>query len=364
MKLFFFLVAFCLILLRAYFAWSGHGPNQGREGSITVENGDYLEQVKWSGKIAMSDDERTIAGIAPGGYLKFRENEARMTAEANLKGQIHYDLYDGRNKLPLNDSGRNFIAACIKKMVARGFNADGRAERIYRKGGYKALLAELPNLEMENIKSPYFDLLLKNDSLSSQELAGVILETANEVSDIDKENFLRRITPLRRKDSLVYSAWMDVVSHIHSDIQKTSLLSLSIGQDSLSRMNLDRILSITTNLDADADKITILTGLLGKSDNDSLRWSKILELANQLNADPDKQNLYIKLLAKNDISEDQWIALINSASRQNSDTDKSDLLLRIAKQMPLTENLKTAYLSAAKRINDDATYGRTVKPIQ
>jgi len=399
MKLFFFLTALCLVMLRAYFAWSGHGPrNDNNDGTMTISNGDFYEQIKWSGKVILSDDERSIVSIPPGGYLKFRENDIRMTAESNLRGEISYQLYDGQQHLSLNDSGRHFISAVLKKMIARGYYAQGRAERIFKNGGYRALLNELPNLEMDFIKAPYFDLLLKSDSLSVPELATAIHQLGNTGSDVDRQHFLQQVSPAWLKDSLIASTWLEVVAHLNADIEKSGLLSRFIEQDSLTTENFDKVLEITNHFNSDVDKmnllaklitkgavdaarygkvlditnhfnsdidkINLLTQLINRGVADSTGWNNMLEMANHFNSDLDKQNIYGKLMDVKDISEEQWIDVINSASAQQSDQDKSNMLVRIAQKMPRTEKMKAAYLSAAKKINDDAAYGRTVKQVE
>jgi hypothetical protein len=364
MKLLFFLVALCLVLLRAYFSLVGHGKHDDdNNGTISVGIGDYHEQTRWSGKIQLSEDESSIAVIPPGGYLKFRENDAEMIAESNLQGEISYTLYDGQENLPMNDSGRRFISASIKKMIAWGFYSGGRAERINKKGGYRALIAELPNLKMQNIKQPYLNLLFSNDSLTKEELAMVIRQTANSVADADKESFLKRITPAQRKDSLVNAAWLDIVSGINADVQKVSLLSQMIEQDSLSDAGFERVSSIIAHLNADIDKISVLTKLINKAPDKEYQLNKILQITSRFNSDIDKQTIYRSLMEGKNITENLWINMINAAAEQNSDFDKSNLLIRIAQKMPRTEKTKAAYLLAAKKINNDADYGRAVKII-
>ena len=297
---------------------------------MTIGIGDYYAQIKWSGKVVFSEDENFIASMPPGGYLKFKENDAKLTAESNLQGEIAYTLNDGNQTLPLNDTGKRFISACIKKMIGWGYNANGRAEKINKKGGYRALIAELPNLKMQNIKGAYLDLLFSNDSLTKTELGAVIRQTASSVSDIDKENFLKRLTPAQRKDSLVSAAYLDITSGINADIQKVNLLSRFIEKDSLTTAVFDRIMDIT----------------------------------GRFNADMDKQTIYNQLADRKDLTEEQFVHIIDAAARQHADIDKSNLLVHIAQKMPRTEKTKTAYLSAAKKINDDAAYGRTVKIIE
>jgi len=331
MKLLFFLVALCLVMLQAYFSISRHGKHSDdNDGTMTISDGDYYEQIKWSGKIVLSEDENSISSIPPGGYLKFRENDARMNAESNLKGEITYQLYDGHNNLPLNDSGKRFISASIKKMIASGFNAGGRAERINKKAGYHGLIAALHNLKMENIKTPYLDLLFSNDSLRGDELSVVIRQMANSVNDADKENLLKRITTAQRKDSLVSIAYLDIVAGINADIQKVNLLSRLIETDSLSGEVFNRIMDITAHF----------------------------------NADIDKQHIYYQLADKKDLSEGQFVQIIDAAGEQHADIDKSNLLIHLAQKMPRTEKTRAAYLAAAKKINNDADYGRAVKIIE
>ncbi|MGC4038632.1 MAG: hypothetical protein QM764_21900 [Chitinophagaceae bacterium] len=331
MKLLFFLAALILVSLRAWFLYDNRGGhNDDKHGTVTISIGDHKVQYKWFGKIALTDDEHSIKSIQPGGYLKFKENDIRMSAESNVQGEITYSLFDGEHALPLNDSGRNFISSSLRKMIDWGFNSGGRAKRIYQQGGYKALMEELPRLKMQDGKAPYLELLLSSDSLQKQELASVIRQTTSAVSDVDKEIFLRKIPLVQLKDSTVSNAWLDMVASVNADVQKVNLLSFIIDRDSLGENIFDRIMNIGT----------------------------------RLNADVDKQTIYRKLAEHTTTTEEQFVALIDAAGRQNADVDKSNLLILIAGKMPRTEKTKSAYLSAAKKINNDGDYGRAVKLIE
>src|ERR1700738_2887390 len=124
MKLTFFLIAFFLILLRVYYSWAGYAHKHDNDGNITVRSDNYSEEIHWSGKVKLSDDEKSIASISPGGYLKFRENDTKLSAESNLEGEISYTLFDGQKSLTLNDSGQRFVAAVLQKMIRFGYCSD------------------------------------------------------------------------------------------------------------------------------------------------------------------------------------------------------------------------------------------------
>ena len=162
----FFLIALFLILLRIVYPRLDLWHNNHDHGTMITRGPDYIQGIWWSGKIRLSDDERSIAEISPGGHLKFREQDTIMEAESDLQGKLSYTLQNGSEELPLSDSGRRFIARQIQKMIRLGFFGEGRAERIYKKGGADALLAELSNLRMEGSRDPYLKLLFQADTLT------------------------------------------------------------------------------------------------------------------------------------------------------------------------------------------------------
>lgn len=330
MKLIFFLIAFFLVLLRVYFSWAGHRGRGNDEGNMTMTSDNYIKQVKWSGKIKLSDDEKTIAGISPGGYLKFRENDRKLSAESNLQGDIHYELYDGHSKLNLNDSGRRFISAVLQEMIAFGFNAAGRPERVYKKGGNKALLNELPTLILDNTKGPYLDLLFKSDSLSKEDLSSMLKQIDGLGDGVEKENYLKRFTADQLRDTGIALPWLAIVDHIGPEDQKNNLFSYFLERGFESEVIFD----------------------------------KQLQVISHFSGDMEKGNLYTKLINENNKTENQWIDLINEITQITSDFEKSNLLVQIAQKMPKNENTKAVYAKVAKTITNDMDYGKAMRAVE
>jgi hypothetical protein len=328
MKLTFFLIAFFLMLLGVYFSKAGFG-HKGH-GTMVVKSDNYIEEVSWDGKTRLSDDEKSIIEITPGGYLKFRENDTTLKAESNLQGEITYTLYNGRENLSLNDSGRRFVAVVLQKMIAMGFYSEGRAERIYKKGGARALLEELPRLRMDNAKGPYVDLLFKSDSLTKDEMSSLIKLMDESGNDMERQNFLARFTRDRLKDSALAKIWLGSVDHLPADFEKQNLLTRFIGQGPVEAEIYDSLLATIGHLGADFEKQDLLTKLM----KDSLS------------------------------TDDQWIGLIRAVSGLDADFEKSPLLVQIAQKMPQDEKVKAAYLAAAKTIKDDMEYGKVMRVVE
>jgi hypothetical protein len=105
MKLIFFLIAFCLITIRFYFHWTGKDRERRglSESNMVIKSDNFYEEINYLGKFQLSDDESGFKSISPGGYFKFRLNDVKVKAESDMRGEIQYKIYDGKNDLPLND---------------------------------------------------------------------------------------------------------------------------------------------------------------------------------------------------------------------------------------------------------------------
>ena len=103
-------------------------------------------------------------------------NDERVKAESNLKGEIEYTLYDGKNNLVVSDDkGKKLLKEAIREMIAWGYDAEGRMERVYKNGGINALLTEVDSVRTGQTKTIYLDRLFSlMDSLSPEEQSLVI----------------------------------------------------------------------------------------------------------------------------------------------------------------------------------------------
>ena len=175
MKLVFFLIAFCLISIRYFLSWAG---KEGERSGVSVSNmvvktDSSYEEIDYSGKFRLSDDETSFKSISPGGYFKYRFNEIKVKAETNLQGEIEYTIYNGKNDLPPNAEGRIYVSQAIREMIDWGY--DAQAERTcYQKGGTDALMKAVNSIKAGNIRVLYLNRLIQLDSGSSQDMSLII----------------------------------------------------------------------------------------------------------------------------------------------------------------------------------------------
>ncbi len=401
MKLIFFLVAFCLISLRLYFSWLGKDrENRGiSESNMVVKSDNFLEKISYVGKFELTDDETAFKSISPGGYFKYEMNDERVKAESNLKGEIEYTLYDGKNNLVMDDKGKKLLAEAIKEMIAWGYDAQGRMERVYKKEGVKGLLAEVDSVKVSHTKTIYLDRLFSlMDSLSPEEQALIVAKVKSLNSDIDERNLLEKIPLSELKDPKISAAYFDVAGDMNSDIDKAGVLNHYLDLDTITKENTFKLLRVSATLNSDMDKGNVYKKTIGKgmitgpvydsllnlvseinSDMDKVnlykqliaigniseaQWVDLVDKISEINSDMDKANLYKELLGKGNISEAQWVVLIGKVSSINADIDKANLLVEIAPKMLKTDIVKISYQKAAKTLNNDMDYGRAMRAME
>jgi hypothetical protein len=397
MKITFFLIAFCLVFARLYLGWTGHWRNGGSDGTMTISNDDDDVEIKWSGKVNFNDDETAIASMTPGGYLRFRHNDEKLVAESNLQGDITYELYDGRARLVLDEKGQRFLAHSIHEMIEYGYDAKGRIDRIYKKGGTQALLEEEEKLKSDNMKGMYIDRLIKSDSLAKEDLTRIIKQIGGLGGDFEKAERLKRFSKYQLNDSGTVQAWLGVVNLMGDDHEKGELLKHLIDHDTLTAAVKTKILDITGHFGGDWEKENLLSQLIesdtiAASDVDQLlgvigqfgdehgkadlfsklidknaippdHFDKLLTQIDHFGNDFEKENLYNKLIEKKELTEPEWDRLIKQTERIGSDFEKAELMVKMAKKMPVSDDLKITYMKAAKTINTDQEYGKALRAL-
>lgn len=399
MKAEYFVVIFCLLFAGAYFTYAKRMNGWGNNDSSIVISGDnFYEEIKYSGRIAFTDDETSFKSITPGGYINFRKNDDRVIAKSNKHGVISYELEEGDNKLPLDSNGTKLITEAVKEMIAFGIDANERMERIFKKGGNRALMNELENLKNDNVKRMYFEHILKSDSLSKDDLALLVKKVSTSFgSDQDKDDVLKRFTVEQLKDSSTAGAYlktvesfnddnaksnalknimtiavskelfpkvMRIINGIHDENEKQGLLRDIIDKGELDDEQTDRVIEATGHFNDDMQKENLLMRLISKTGVAAKHFDKLLEMTAHFNDDMQKQNLYKKLMGENNLSEEQWISMINQTANIGGDFEKSSFLVQLSQKIPKGENIRNAYLKIAKTINDDQQYGRAVRAIE
>jgi hypothetical protein len=298
-----------------------------------VVNDDYHQvEIEYDGDIKFSEDETAIAGISPHGFLKYHNNGKLLLAGYTDNGTFALELHEnGREVDPGSAEGKELVAAAIHEMINLGFDVNGRMDRLYRKGGYPALLKATDSLESDYVKACYFERILDAGNIPAGMMADVITRVGEHVeSDYDKERLLVKVdTPYLKDDSV------------------------SVGY-----------LEVVKSMDGDYERSLALTNFLRRAVlPEGARFDSLLQVVGRMDGDYEKGNLLRQIIHKDIRGHSNWAGLIRAASELDGDYDKSNLLVEIGQRLPRTDSLRALYMTAAKTVRGDVDYGRVVRAI-
>jgi hypothetical protein len=366
MKMVFFLIAFFLVCIRFYLSWSGkEGSRNGVSVSnMVVKTDTYYEEINYSGKFRLSDDETGFKNISPGGFFKFRFNDVRVEAQSNLRGEIDYTIYDGKNNLTPGAEGKIYIAQAIREMIDWGFDGEARMNQVYQKGGAEALIREVDSMKSDNIKLLYLNRLIQLDSGSNREMPLVMEKISHLGNNEDKARILEKFTAAQFQDSATNAAYFEVIASLGSDMEKINVLEKMVRQDSLSEKNAKNILQVSRSLGSDMDRANLYDQMIDKGLIAGPVLDTLLAQVQTMGSEMDKAKFYGHLLSIQNMVDRQWIILLQGVSLLGSDMDKSELLSKIALKMPKDEVVRLEYLTAAKSIGNDMDYGKALRAVE
>ncbi len=398
-----FAAGFLLVSAGAWFTYAKHtgGLNikglPANEQKIVISSDNLYEEMAYTGKISFTEDETAVATISPGGYIKYTKNQQVMEASSDTAGVIQYKFTQSGRPMPIDSNARKIMSEAVGEMIAWGFDANGRADRIYKKGGQTALLEAMDKLKNDGTKRMYAEKIFKSDSLSTAILVTLAKKLASpEGNDYDKEMALKLYKPQQLQDTAVFFPYLQAVEGLDNENARANILN-SILKMPLATATFPALFRVVAGLNNDYEKTRLFSSIIDKGQMDSVRAGLLLEAIDQLQTDNDKQqlislwiskgtlpadrlekllavigrfggdwekaNMYKKLAAESIRSEDQWASLVTAVARINQNEQKTDLLTGIAQKMPKTDTLKTVYLKAAKTIQGDMEYGRVIRAL-
>ena len=313
--------AFCVLL----YTTACHRGN-----NITIMNGDDNLTINYSGEIKFNDAETKIEAISRNGYLKYKRNNKKLLAENDGQGAIKYEMYDNGKRLNSSDAeGNSFLEDVVKDMIDIGFDAKGRIERLYRKGGSAAVLDAVGHLKMDNLKSMYFEYLLMADSLPQPSIHSIAKKIGSEIgSDYDKGRLLQKFPIEFLRDSLTARAWFESVKNIGADYEKANAL-IYLARQPLSKEQFNQTVDVTNTIGSDYEKANVLKVLIFKNSFGEENFNKTLDAVNFVGADYEKSNLLKALIEKEKPSADHFSKLIDVTEHVGADYNKTELIKQL-----------------------------------
>jgi len=335
-----------------------------QHNTMTMDDGKTRVQVRFEGEIEFTDDETAIAKITPGGFLEYRSNEDHLMAGINDKGVLEVDLArNGKDLDPASAEGRELVRKAIRNMIGMGFDLDGRMDRIYRKGGYPALLSAADSTDGDYIRGRYLERVLDGDSISAGLVEAAVTRIRERVnSDYDKQRLLEKIDTIYLLNDSVCADYLAAVKTIHGDYEKSEALKhFLVGTVPVRQYT--GVLDAAATVGGNYERSNVLKELIDQPLAEGRPFDSLLRVVGEMNGDYEKGQLLKQIITKDIKDGGSWAGLIRTTRTLGGEYERSEMLIQIGQRLPKVDSLKTLYMDAAKTVHSDNDYGRVVKAV-
>lgn len=291
--------------------------------------------INYDGVIRVSNDDRSIKSISPGGYLKISirtfGNSRKLLVNSDSRGKLSYEFRVGRQEVPFEPEGRRWLEDVLIQVVrSSGLDAEGRAQRFYSNGGLDAFLDELSQIHSNNVKSRYFSALLDNNELSNRELSDVAYSIAGKLSsNTDRGRLFRSYQNLFLRDNQVASAYFSAISKLSSSTEKGRIYR-----------NIDRKINFSHTGLRDAYFTSI----------------------DRISSNTEAGSVLRYTLANQDLPAGAQAALLRSVTKISSNSESGRVLRSGNFSLELTEVCE-AYFSAVDNLSSSSEAGSTLRHV-
>ncbi|MFC2138097.1 hypothetical protein ACFLTE_07990 [Bacteroidota bacterium] len=302
-------------------------------------------EIKYKGKIVVTDDDKDIKSISPGGYLHIEKmafgNERSIKIESDVNGNLTNKYYEGNNEIPFDTKGKEWLAEILIDIIrSSGVGAEERVERIYKQKGINALIEEIEAISSSysrETKVMFIEIEMYHHSNKSvRNLYYQIL-----INEIQLTN-----------DDL--SELIPYLSSIRSNSTKGTLVREILYKYSLSVENLVKLLEVTQTLDYNTERGSVLRVLNPKLPDHARVTDIYFEIINNMEINSEKGNVIKHLLnTKSDLSKSTYYKMLESISNFSSEREKGALLIRLAKILPEDKGLMDEFYNIVDNMDED-----------
>ena len=214
-----------------------HGPDRDAQFHFSSRGvADRLE-VWVDGDVTFSDDDTTVAQIAPGGFLYVEERRGfrtrRVTVEPALGGGVQVThTVNGRSQRDGEESHDALARLFLRVIRLTAIGAEPRVSRILAERGVYGVLDELAHIEGSRANSRYLTALLQQGDLDAAELSEVADRASDHIpSSGTRAEFLIAALPAYLVVEPALDAYFDAVSSISSSASQARVLDAVLARD-------------------------------------------------------------------------------------------------------------------------------------
>ena len=349
--------------------------------------------VDYRGEITVTDDEKDIKSISPGGYFKVSKTTfgTKRVVKIESKGdnQLVRSYYVGRNKEPYYPDGQKWLADILPDIIRdTGLAAEQRVTRIFKKSGTGGVLDEIYLIRGDYVKAKYFSALLKLPGISESDLPRILsaigadmdssyemgkllseysrqflgneasarafFRTASKLtSDYEKSKLLIKVLDDPRISDETFKEALNAAGSISSDYESGKVLKSVLNNDNLSDDKLEEVMEIVGDISSDYEKAKVLKQLIDNQDLNNKRLQAVLNAVDDISSDYEKKNTLKKLIDDHEIDGENLTLLLEVVDDMSSSYEQSNIYKSVVEDVELSDENIILLLGYVENLSSD-----------
>lgn len=333
--------------------------NGSKTWKHTSKTGLNSFNIEYKGTIEVTDDDKDVKSISPGGYLEISKttfgSKRKILIEASSGNSIRREYYEGRTKVNWDPAGKNWLAEILPEIVrSTGIAAESRVNRYFKQGGVEAVLNELSRLDGDYVIAVYSKHLLGKENLSNKELKQAIDGIARELdSDYYLAQILKDNAEKLLKNESSASTYFEAVKKIESDYYATVVLKSALETYTPTAASLKKIMEASKEIGSDYYQATLLSEVLDLDNLTGQLLSEIIKTAQDIDSDYYQAQVLSKALEKEGLSAESYNSLLDAVSNVSSDYYMASVFSKLATNQLEEETIMKIVSLVKERMSSD-----------
>jgi hypothetical protein len=338
-------------------------------GTFTWSHNGEKVQLKYTGEIEFTDDDKDVKRLSPGGYLRISDGGwfggRAVEFRADQGGAIQRRFWKGSSEYPFDPEGRQWLAGVLPRFIRQsGIGAEARVARILNAKGPDGVLAEIALIEGSYGKRRYFTELLKAATLDAAASRRVLEQAGREIdSDYELATLLIDAADKLLVDDATRKAYFEAARTIGSDYEMRRAYGAALRKGSVSPALLAGILDASRDIESDYEAASLLIDVAKRHPLDGAARAPFFGAVSGIGSDYEKGRVLTAVVSRGGLSDDLLISTLEGVATISSDYEAASVLQRIARGGPLDGAARAAFMAAVDTIASNHERGRALEAL-
>ncbi len=282
-------------------------------------------QIKYRGKIAVSDNDEEVTAISKNGYLKIKKssfgNDRSIVIESDSKGNLSRKYFEGGKEKNYNPEGKTWFGEILYDIIRiSGIGGKERILRIYKDEGISGALEEAEDIYSRD-KNVVIDINI-GKWISATKSSGINV----------RNMYMKALIDNVVMDDSELIKYMRSLEDVVSNSTKGTILRTILNNYKLNRSTMEQFLETTATLTYNTERGNTLRAFIKKYDVDVANYRDFFEIIDGMGINSEKGNVLKPLINTQELDEVVMDALLESVDEFTHDAEKAAVLRLVMPQ--------------------------------